>query len=177
MKILDISQPLFSCNVYSGDTSPSFERVKTVEGDKYNLTNISMCVHNGTHIDAPRHFIKNGAGVGDLPLEIFYGKCVVKEWDGIIPLGCERLLIKGDYALTATDAKEIARAGIKMLGVESQSVGESPLDVHMILLESGVIPLEGLVLSHIKIGEYTVSAFPLNLGRDCDGSPVRAVLL
>ncbi|GHU77092.1 kynurenine formamidase [Clostridia bacterium] len=178
MKIMDITQPLLSCRVYPSDAVPSLELVKTIDHDNYNLSDISMCVHNGTHIDAPRHFIKDGAGVGDLPLEIFYGKCVVKEWDGVIPLDCERLLIKGDYVLTATDAEEMVKVGIKLIGVESQSVGdvESPLEVHMILLGAGVIPLEGLVLSHVKAGEYTLSAFPLNLGRDCDGSPVRAAL-
>ncbi|MFP3152897.1 cyclase family protein [Lachnospiraceae bacterium ZAX-1] len=178
MKIIDITQPLFSCSVYPGDPAPGFERVKTVAHDGYNLTNLTMCVHNGTHIDAPRHFIADGAGVGDLPLAVFCGKCVVKEWDGSVPKNCERLLIKGDHVLTASDAKKIISAGIKLIGVESQSIGSAQTSptLHLLLLGAGIILLEGLVLSHVLAGEYTLFAFPLNLGEDCDGSPVRAVL-
>jgi arylformamidase len=68
---------------------------------------------------------------------------------------------------------------VKLVGVESQSVGpaDAPLEVHTILLGAGIVPLEGLRLSHVASGEYTLAAFPLNLGADCDGAPVRAVLL
>jgi arylformamidase len=179
MSIIDITQPLFDCAVYPGDTAPRYTRVKTIASDGYNLTDIALCVHNGTHIDAPRHFIADGDGVGELPLRVFYGRCVVKTWDGEIPPGCERLLIKGAHVLTESDAREIVRAGVALVGVESQSVGpaDTPMAVHLILLRAGVVPLEGLVLSHVAAGEYTLSAFPLNLGGDCDGSPVRAVLI
>jgi peptide deformylase len=79
MKIIDITQELFSCHVFPGDTPPTFERVRNIENDSYNLTNISLCVHNGTHIDAPNHFIAGGKAVHELDLERFYGKCTVIE--------------------------------------------------------------------------------------------------
>jgi len=104
-KIIDISQPLFECSVYPGDTVPSLRRVKSVATDKCNLTDINFCVHNGTHVDAPLHFIDGGAGVGELTLDVFYGKCVVKMWDGVIPQGCERLLLKRGYELSVEDAR------------------------------------------------------------------------
>jgi arylformamidase len=177
-QIIDISQPLFDCKVYPGDTAPSFKRVRTVTADKYNLTDMTLCVHNGTHVDAPLHFIDGGTGVGELSLDVFYGKCVVKTWDGVIPHNCERLLLKGHYVITVTDAELIVKAGVRLIGVESQSVGEaaSPMPVHLTLLGAGVIPLEGLVLAHVDEGEYTLSAMPLNVGK-CDGSPVRAFLI
>jgi arylformamidase len=177
-QIIDISQPLFDCEVYPGDTAPSFKRVKTMEADKYNLTDITLCVHNGTHVDAPLHFIDGGAGVGDLPLDVYYGKCVVKTWDSMIPLDCERLLLKGGHVITVADAELIVKSGVRLIGVESQSVGDadSPMPVHLTLLGAGVIPLEGLLLSHVDEGEYTLSAMPLNVGK-CDGSPVRAFLI
>jgi arylformamidase len=175
MRLIDITQPLFECAVYPGDSAPTITRLKTVAADKYNLSDISLCVHNGTHIDAPCHFIEDGAGVGDLPLEVFYGKCVVAD----NPVAAERLLIKGDYVLTAEDARRLVAWGVRLVGVESQSVGpaDAPLEVHTILLGAGIVPLEGLRLSHVASGEYTLAAFPLNLGADCDGAPVRAVLL
>jgi arylformamidase len=179
MRVYDITQPLFECEVYPGDAAPSYRRVKSVAVHGYCLTEIAMCVHNGTHIDAPAHFIEGGAGVGRLPLDAFFGKCRVKPWDGEIPQGCERLLIRGCYELTAADAALIAKSGVRLVGVEGQSVGkaDAPAEVHRILLSAGVIPLEGIVLRDVPDGEYALSAFPLNLGGECDGSPVRAALI
>ena len=58
MKIYDISQEVFSCAVYPGDPKPEKQRLcSTAAGDLYNLTAFSMCAHNGTHIDAPFHFL------------------------------------------------------------------------------------------------------------------------
>ncbi|MDR0287947.1 MAG: cyclase family protein [Clostridiales bacterium] len=187
MKIIDITQELFSSHVYPGDKPPTYEKVKSIEHDKYNLTNISMCVHNGTHIDAPKHFIANGKAINELDLSIFYGECTVVELHGIIGKNeitdvlsvChERLLIKGNCELYDSGAVAIANSHVRLIGVESQSVGnmENPAGVHVILLEKGIIPLEGLDLSAVDPGVYILSAFPLNL-QDSDGSPVRAVLI
>jgi arylformamidase len=183
MYIIDITQPLLSSRVYPGDTAPVLTRVRQMPEYAYNLTDLSMCVHNGTHVDAPRHFIDGGAGVGDVCLDVFYGPCTVADWGGSIgPLleaGAERLLIRGDAQITPEAAAAIVQAGVRLVGVEGQSVGaeNAPMEVHQILLGAGVILLEGLVLENVTPGGYTLSAFPLNLGPDCDGSPVRAVLI
>jgi arylformamidase len=177
-QIYDITQPLFESNLYPDDPGPQWELVRTFEADGYNLTTISLCVHNGTHIDAPMHFLGDGVGVNKLPLDVFYGKCIVKNWDDIIPQNCERLLIKGGYIPNADDANLLVKSGVRLVGVEPQSVGDpaAPAEVHKILLSAGIVPLEGIVLKDVPDGEYTLSAFPLNLGK-CDGSPVRAVLI
>ena len=187
IKIIDISQPLFSCRVYPGDKPPTYEQVKNIARDNYNLTNISMCVHNGTHIDAPNHFIANGKAVHELNLSVFYGACTVVKFNGIIEeseikailKNChERLILKGQNELSENAAALIAQSHVKLIGVESQSIGNMnhPLRVHVILLEKGIVPLEGLDLSNVNAGEYVLSAFPLNM-RGSDGSPVRAVLI
>ena len=187
MRIIDITQELFSSRVYPGDMPPTYEQVKTVERDKCSLTNISMCVHNGTHIDAHKHFITDGTAVHELDISTFYGKCTVAEFDGIIEKNeitdvlknChKRLLFKGKCELSDGGATAVANSHIKLIGVEGQSIGnvEHPLSVHMILLKKGIIPLEGLDLSNVEPGEYVLSAFPLNL-QGSDGAPVRAVLI
>ena len=67
MKIYDISQKVFSCEVYPGDPVPEKKVLKSMQkGDVYNLTAFSMCAHNGTHIDAPFHFIKDGKAVDEM---------------------------------------------------------------------------------------------------------------
>ena len=76
--ILDISQELFSCRVFPGDPAPKRERISSMEdGAAYNLTALSLCAHNGTHADAPFHFIREGKTVGELDPGIFLGPAFV----------------------------------------------------------------------------------------------------
>ena len=181
MRIIDITQELFSCRVYPGDLAPSFERVHEMPRDLYQATNLSLCAHNGTHMDAPLHFIEHGQAVDEVPLDVFYGPCRVLSCFGEALVACqheERLLLKGPVAITAERVEQLAGTGLRLLGVESQSVappGETAR-VHQILLGAGMILLEGLVLSDVQPGSYTLAAFPLKLA-GCEGSPVRAVLI
>ena len=85
MKIFDISQELFSSSVYPGDPSPKREVLLSIAtGGVCNLTALSMCAHNGTHIDAPYHFLENGETVDALPLEKTVGYAFVKHLCGEI---------------------------------------------------------------------------------------------
>ncbi|MCL2299257.1 MAG: cyclase family protein [Firmicutes bacterium] len=183
MEIIDITQELFSCNVYPGDRKPSFERVKQLPEDNYQLTDFSLSSHNGTHIDAPLHFIAEGQAVDELDLSTFYGPCLVAEQldaAAIAAAYCHegRLLLKGKLEITPAIAQSVAQSKLRLLGVESQSVGpvDAPMEVHRILLGAGIVLLEGLDLSQALPGNYTLSAFPMKLG-GCEGAPVRAVLI
>jgi len=85
MKIYDISQEVFGCQVYPGDPTPKKRVLSSMEkGDLYNLTAFSMCAHNGTHIDAPFHFIKDGKTVDSVSLDTFIGMAYVAEHNGIV---------------------------------------------------------------------------------------------
>ena len=85
MKIYDISQEIFSCRVYPGDPAPERKVLcSTEKGELYNLTAFSMCAHNGTHIDAPYHFIKDGKTVDEIPLEAFVGMAFAAEHHGVV---------------------------------------------------------------------------------------------
>ena len=85
MKIIDISQELLSARVYEGDPTPKIDTVSDMKnGDLYNLSVLSMCLHNGTHIDAPRHFFERGKAVDEMPLEAFVGRCYVAEHQGYV---------------------------------------------------------------------------------------------
>ena len=181
MKIIDITRELFSCKVFPGDIHPAFERVRQLPGDSCNLTNISLCAHNGTHIDAPLHFVADGAAIDELSLDVFYGRCVVVELRGFVDAGAvapflenERLLLKGSGEITAEAAKTITSSAIRLLGVENQSAGSD--ETHAVLLGGGIALLEGLYLEGVEPGEYVLAAFPLKLA-GCEGAPVRAVLL
>ena len=176
MKIYDISQEVFGCKVYPGDPAPKKTVLNSMEnGDLYNLTEFSMCAHNGTHIDAPRHFVRDGLGIDELALDIFVGRCrVVSSPEELNCFENERLLLRGTNELSPSVAKALAQKNIKLFGIEGQSVGNAL--VHQTLLENGIVLLEGIRLDGVPDGEYTLFAAPLKLG-GCDGAPCRAILL
>ena len=190
MNIYDISQEVFSCGVYPGDPKPQKQTLcATADGEPYNLTAFSMCAHNGTHIDAPFHFLPEGKTVEQLPLETFVGDCFAVRWEGeLTPAdaeailekarGAERLLIAGPATVTAGAAKVFASGSLRLLGWEGQTVGpeEAPMEVHQILLRRGIALLEGIVLADVPQGRYFLSAAPLNLA-GADGAPCRAYLI
>lgn len=195
MKIYDISQEVFGCQVYPGDPAPERNVLSSMEkGEVCNLTAFRMCAHNGTHIDAPFHFIKDGKSVDAICLEAFVGMAYVAEHHGIVfgkdaaeiiekaqvqnPEAAKRILIKGPAEVSLEAAKVFAPSGILLLGNESQTVGpeDAPMAVHQMLLGANIILLEGIRLSGVSEGVYFLSAAPLNL-YGADGSPCRAVLL
>ena len=195
MKIYDISQEVFGCQVYPGDPTPEKKRLKSIEkGDLYHLTSFSMCAHNGTHIDAPFHFIQAGKTVDEISLESFVGMTYVAEHHGIVtgdhaaeiinkakkqnPEAAKRILLKGDAEVSLEAAKVFASSNILLLGNESQTVGpqSAPMAVHLALLGADIILLEGIRLSAVPEGVYFLNAAPLNLS-GADGSPCRAVLI
>jgi arylformamidase len=189
-KIIDISQEIFTCAVYPGDPVPEKQTVySTGAGDLYNLTSFAMCAHNGTHIDAPFHFLHNGKTVDRMDLAYFVGDCYVARHEGDVTAtdaeeilkkanGAERILIAGRATVTAEAAEVFAAGEIKLLGNEGQTVGpeDAPMQVHLILLRRGIALLEGIVLDEVAEGRYFLSAAPLNLG-GADGAPCRAYLI
>ncbi len=190
MKIYDISQEVFSCAVYPGDPKPERQVLSAMEaGAVYNLTAFSMCAHNGTHIDAPFHFLGDGKTVEEMELSIFVGNCFVARQDGNVSGGdakeilqkaggAERILLAGNATVTAEAADVFAESGIKLLGNEGQSVGpeDAPMQVHLILLGRGIALLEGVVLKNVPERHYFLSAAPLKLA-GADGAPCRAYLI
>ena len=193
MRIIDISQEVLSSRVYPGDPCPQLLRISDMnQGDLYNLSSFSMCAHNGTHLDAPSHFIQNGITMDEIILDQVVGLCYVAHHHGIV--SCEdahfilskaiksnaskRILIAGEAVVSLEAAEVFASSNVILVGNESQSVGsvESPMHVHKTLLEADIVLLEGLVLKDVAEGVYFLSAAPLNI-KGIEGSPCRAYLL
>lgn len=195
MKIYDISQEVFGCKVYPGDPAPEKKALCRMEkGDLYNLTSFSMCAHNGTHIDAPFHFLNEGKRIDEMALSVFVGPAFVAEHKGTLSgedaekilekakekekEAAKRILIKGKALVSEEAAKVFALSEILLLGVEGQTVGpeDGPMAVHKVLLGADMALLEGICLSEVSEGVYFLSAAPLNLS-GADGAPCRAVLI
>lgn len=195
MKIYDISQEIYSCKVFPGDPAPQREVLgRIAEGSACNLTAFSMCAHNGTHVDAPYHFLEEGKNLSEVPLKYFIGMAYVAEHKGEVSRedaieilekaraadsSCvKRILIKGEATVTLEAAEVFAEAGLWLLGNESQTVGpeDAPMEVHLKLLGADMALLEGIRLSQVAEGAYMLNAAPIHLG-GAEGAPCRAVLM
>ncbi len=195
MKIYDISQEVFGCEVYPGDPSPEKEiKLRIEDGAVCNLSALHMCAHNGTHVDAPYHFLNDGKKIDEVDLKRFIGYAYVAEHNGDLSASdaqcilekakacdkraAERILVKGDVTVTPEAAKVFAQAGILLYGNESQTVGPlmAPMEVHLIMLGAEIVLLEGIRLSEVPEGVYLLHAAPLNLG-GAEGAPCRATLI
>ena len=202
MKIYDIAQEVFTCAVYPGDPSPErFVMLQQSEGAVCNLTAFKMCAHNGTHVDAPYHFISEGKKIDEVDMKRFIGYAYVASHEGELTAedakavldkakaaseasaiqDCDayrRILIKGDMTVTEEAAKVFAENEILLYGNESQTVGplDSPMAVHLIMLGAEIVLLEGIRLGEVNEGIYILNAAPINLGGS-DGAPCRAILL
>ena len=164
------------------------------KGDIINLTAFSMCAHNGTHVDAPSHFINHAKNIDQIDLSRFIGEAFVADFEGIVsaddahkilekaksisPECAKKILLKGKTTVSLEAAEVFAAAEIELIGNESQTVGpeEAPMAVHKVLLGSNVVLLEGIRIAHVPEGVYLLSAAPINLS-GAEGAPCRAVLI
>ena len=105
MRIIDISNDILSAEVYEGDPVPELISLASLKnGDRYNLNAVNMGLHNGTHMDAPLHYIDGADGIDKVKPDAFIGPCTVLEVSpGIItgsvveeyfPRRAERILLK-----------------------------------------------------------------------------------
>lgn len=190
---------------WPGDPDVSLEQTSSIDaGDAANMTKLEMSAHTGTHMDAPRHFLPEGAGIDSLPPAVTIGPARViavedaestkaDELRGHEPKPGERLLIRTrnspaawqedgfveDFVHLTTEAAELlADVGVGLVGVDYLSVAgyeRNEPEVHRALLGAGVWIIEGLDLSAVEPGEYELVCLPLRLA-GCDGAPARALL-
>lgn len=173
-------------------------------GAMANVTRLDMDVHTGTHVEAPLHFLDDGAALDTVTLERFVGPAVVASVDGpevtaealaklVLPERVERLLLKtrnsgawpasGRFdpsyvALTPEAARWIVDRGVRLVGIDYLSVQRYADDgeTHRILMRANTLILEGLNLADVVPGEYTLVCLPMRLV-GTEAAPVRAVLL
>ena len=190
MHLIDITRDVTTAQVYPGDPQTVLERIQTIgETSDYNLSALYTCLHTGTHVDAPLHFIEDGFSADRFPPDVFIGPCTVVEvQDSPItgeyvnrrfPQNAERVLIKGGGEVTFMDsaAWEAAELPLRLIGTDAQSIGMhgSQIQTHKAFLSKGIAILEGLDLSAVAPGNYFLIALPMKIG-GAEGVPVRAVL-
>ncbi len=191
---------------YGGEPGPRLDfPSRMARGDSANVSVLSLGSHTGTHVDAPHHFLDGAATVETLPLDALVGPSHVMERTGAdhvtaadledagLPTDVRRLLLKttngrfwddaefhSDFVALADDAAPwLLRRGIVLVGIDYLSIERfhSPThEVHKLLLEAGVVILEGLDLRRVAPGPYFLVGAPLKVV-GADGAPARVFLL
>ena len=207
MKPIDISMPL-TADLPIWPSSPGLTicRLASIQhGDEANVSALSMDVHSGTHVDAPRHFVADGRELEEMGLTPFVGTAEVVDVShaevidadvlgAVVPEAAQRILLRTrnsriegfrrggfrpDYAaLTPGGAAWLADRGTLLVGIDYLSVQlyDDPPDAHTALLGADVCLLEGLVLNHVSAGRYLLACLPLRLD-GVEAAPARAILL
>jgi len=180
------------------------EHVSRDKTHTVRLTAIEFGSHTGTHIDAPFHMIEGGKRLNEFPLETLTGRATVVEIPGARSLrraelelldwrGVERVLFKTensshwndgkfyeDFVYLDPDGAEfLVEQGLRLVGIDYLSIDKFRSESHashFVLLKKNIPILEGLNLSAVPAGEYTLVALPLNL-HNADGAPTRVILM
>ena len=191
MKILDISKDVMTCEVFEGDPAPNLQKVANIgEKSEYNLGKIDMCLHNGTHMDAPLHFLPNGNDITGFDPEVFFGPCVVVEVgvemitgafvEEYFPRNAKRILIKshGKAVFHESAASELSHMGYVLVGTDGMTVEPEGSDgrTHRMFMVDNIALLENLDLENVESGDYFLAAAPIKIS-GAEAAPVRALLV
>jgi len=203
---IDISVPIHTGMTHWPDNPPvKVERMLDMDaGDVCNVSQMSLGVHTGTHVDAPRHFLRDGISVERAPINALIGTARVIEIADTRTITVdelrrhdiqrdERILFKTlnslrcwqtddfieDFVYISQEAaRYLAQAHVQTVGVDYLSVGGYLTDgpeTHRALLTAGIWIIEGLNLSLAPPGTYELVCLPLKIA-EADGAPARAVL-
>ncbi len=192
---------------YPGDPEIKITQLQNLlSGDSANLSAINFGAHSGTHVDAPAHFIQGATRVDSLSLDVLVGEVLLVEVPSSVSAidaalimsldlaGTRRVLFKtrnsdfwnetefhSDYtAIDPGAGQKLVELGVELIGIDYLSIekfGSANFETHHILLERGVVIIEGLDLSKVPAGRYELICLPLKLAEGAgDGAPARAIL-
>ena len=204
VSIIDITRPIRAgMPVWPGDPEVCLSPVLSISaGDGATVSRLTLGTHTGTHIDAPSHLLQAGSTADQTDLAALVGPCLVVdvgsddlvEGDDLGPdaLSAQRLLLKGSarevgaeapdpayQALSPDAARLLVGAGVLLVGTEVPSVDpvdSADLPAHRLLLDAGIVIVEGLDLSAVIPGQYQLVCLPLPIV-GADGAPARTILL
>lgn len=201
--LIDVTVPLTpAMPVFPGESGPVLTPVARIaDGAAYNVSALSLGLHTGTHVDAPRHFLEGAAGVDQLALSSLCGPARVVHIDDPLSVraahlagleGVQRVLLQTRngalwkrtdfqerFVYLARDAADwLVHHDVKLVGIDYLSVeayDTKDYAVHHALLAAGVVIVEGLDLRRAAPGDYWLWCLPLKVV-GADGAPCRAVL-
>lgn len=208
MKVLDLTRSVSSeIKVFPGSLQPFFIPWSRLDVQGYDSEIMMMSTHTGTHMDAPSHFSRGKASIGDIPMsdlvcnaimidvpkkagqdicieeieeeEILAGDAIV------LATGFERHYKSRDYmtsnpGLSKAAAKYLVRKKICMVCIDGPSIDsgrDGKFSAHNILLSAGILVAENLC----NVYKIKKKRFTLVIAplklAGTTGSPVRAFAL
>lgn len=201
MDLIDISRPLSPATaVWPGDQPVEHSWTALLEqGESVNLSAFRMSAHAGTHVDAPLHVREDGDSTETLDLSAFIGRAeviAVEDADTVRPshvksVNAPRVLFKTPAShLSAEEWPDtitsihpdtvslLEEKDVCLIGTDAPSVDpldSTELSTHHALIDAGIVNLEGLCLSSVSPGSYSLFSLPIKLQAG-DAAPIRAVL-
>lgn len=160
-------------------------------------------VHLGAHADAPIHYHRGGAGIHERDPLRYIGPAQViglpaARGRRILPADIEGIRIEAPRVLFRTDSFPdpeqwnsdfaslspelidwLAERGVRLVGIDTPSIDpaeDQALETHQSVYQHDFAVLEGLILTGVEAGLYTLVAQPLKI-EGADASPVRALLI
>lgn len=207
MKLIDISHPLeHGQQTFPWDPKLSITAHGTTRTLRYNISQISMSSHQGTHVDAMYHFLDEGKTIDKMPLEWFYGtahvlripkqaneeilvddfvpfeKLLVPEAKIIYETGWHRHFGAQNFyedfpSLSLEAGRYLVSKGIRLLGMDTPTPSKQWYEIHHdILLPAEIVVVESLANLDALPDAFTLMCFPLNI-KGRDGAPARAIAL
>ncbi|MDQ7822287.1 MAG: cyclase family protein [Candidatus Eremiobacteraeota bacterium] len=190
---------------WPGDPEARISHAMEIErGDPCTVSLLELGAHAGTHMDAPAHFVRGGAGIDRMPVEAAISAARVipikdhvsirpEELEGHHIRRGERILFRTrnsehcwdsgrffeDFVyISAAAACYLAGRKVKLVGVDYLSVGgfrADGVETHQALLKTGIWLIEGLNLKKVKPGRVQLLCLPLRIAGS-DGAPARALI-
>lgn len=170
MRVIDLSEPIVDrMPVYPGDPEVKVEVVHTHEEHTWELRQLTLGTHTGTHVDAFSHMHKEGKTIDEIPVERFFGTAQVVKLDSEWPVDQGLLFIE---EIGMEQFGRIQQANPTFVG------GKITEDVERKLLAIGIITYTNLVnLELLPLSRnFMFYGLPLKI-KQGDGSPVRAVAI
>ena len=202
---IDISPDMVK---WEGDSPVKIRQVLDVtQGAPYNLSEMKMSVHTGTHMDAPKHFLNDGALIEDFPLELLIGEVQVvdipQDAESInaqvleaagMRAGIKRVLFKtrnshywkthpqefqDDFISVSLDGADyLIEQGVELVGIDYLSI--SPADDFR-PVHSRLMKKNIAIIETLDLSEVEAGFYTLVCLplklRGVEGAPVRAVLM
>lgn len=200
MKIYDLSHIIENnMTSYSKEELPNISKLFTIKNNNFNVTEIKLTSHLGTHVDVPYHIIQTGKNILDFNLDNFAGKGICVNFDNLKNFDFEKnkdiefILIytgwdkywnsekyfKNYPVLNETIINKIISSNLKGIGfdcISPDSYSSTELTVHENLLKNNKIIIENLCnLNQVLNKTFIFTCFPLKI--KSDGCPVRATAI
>jgi arylformamidase len=202
-EIIDVSLDINEDTVVMPE-NPEFnkEELASIEDEGYELYRVCMSNHIGTHIDAPAHFIQDGALINQLSLKTLIGRVLVIGIQDEHKISVDELrkvslkdnirvlfktrnsrlinenrLSKDFVYLEKAAARYLVEKGVRLVGLDYFSIDrieDQDKPAHIELAGNDVIVIEGIDLLNVEPGEYQLMALPIKI--NADGAPARVVL-